>query len=212
MCPPLQEEIMRLIVNMLLLLLLFSGAAHAENETAKDSKLEKATFAGGCFWCMQPFFDRTKGVKETAVGYTGGETLNPTYEQVSTGRTGHTEAIEIVYDPAEVSYEQLLNIFWRNIDPTVKNQQFVDHGTQYRTAVFYHSEEQKRIAEESKEQLGSSGKFKKPIVTEIVPSAVFYPAEDYHQKYYKKNALGYKIYHDNSGREQFIEKFWGKKE
>lgn len=202
---------MRFILSALLSFMFLSNAAYAGEAAANNEKLEKATFAGGCFWCMQPFFDRTKGVKETSVGYTGGQTPNPTYEQVSSGRTGHAEAIEIIYDPSQVSYQQLLNIYWRNIDPTAKNQQFVDHGTQYRTAIFYHSDEQKRIAQESKDQLAASGKFKKPIETEIVAASEFYPAEEYHQKYYQKSSAGYKRYHDNSGRDRFFEKFWGKK-
>ena len=202
---------MRSTVIILLAIMLFANTAYAKVEAAGPQHLEKATFAGGCFWCMQPFFDRTKGVKQTLVGYTGGQTLNPTYEQVSSGKTGHAESIEIVYDPTVVSYQQLLNIYWHNIDPTAKDQQFVDHGTQYRSAIFYHSEEQKRIAEDSKQQLAASGKFKKPIVTQIVPATEFYPAEEYHQKYYKKNSFQYEMYHENSGRNQFFEKFWGKK-
>ncbi|MBI4309733.1 MAG: bifunctional methionine sulfoxide reductase B/A protein [Candidatus Omnitrophica bacterium] len=176
----------------------------------EGAHLEKATFAGGCFWCMQPFFDRLKGVKRTQVGYTGGHTKNPTYDEVCSGTTGHAEAIEITYDPAQASYEQLLNIYWHNIDPTALNSQFADHGTQYRTAVFYHSEEQKRIAEESKEKLSASGRFDQPVVSEIVPASVFYPAEEHHQQYYKKNAFRYNMYHDNSGRHEFFEKIWGK--
>lgn len=159
---------------------------------------------------MQPFFDRTKGVTSTLVGYTGGTTPNPTYEQVSSGTTGHAESIEITYDPQVVKYEQLLNIYWRNIDPTVKDQQFYDHGTQYRTAIFYHDEEQKKLAEASKQELAASGKFKKPIVTEIVPASEFYPAEEHHQKYYKKNHIAYESYHMGSGRENFFQKLWGK--
>lgn len=158
---------------------------------------------------MQPFFDKTKGVKETTVGYTGGQTKNPTYEEVSSGATGHAEAIEVVYDPAQVSYEKLLNIYWRNIDPTTKDGQFFDKGTQYRTAIFYHSQEQKMLAEKTRDDLAASGKFKKPVMTEIVPASQFYPAEEYHQKYYKKNALRYKAYSMGSGRERFLEKIWG---
>lgn len=201
---------MRMIIQAFLSLMILTNAGYAQG-AANQEHLEKATFAGGCFWCMQPFFDRTKGVKETYVGYTGGQLPNPTYEQVSSGKTGHAEAIEITYDPQLVSYEHLLDIYWRNIDPTTKNQQFVDHGTQYRSAIFYHSEEQKRIAEKSKDELAASGKFKKPIVTEIVPASEFYRAEDYHQKYYQKSSVRYQEYHDNSGREGFFEKFWGKK-
>ncbi len=177
-----------------------------------DANLQKATFAGGCFWCMQPFFDRIKGVKSTMVGYTGGHTVNPTYEEISNGDTGHAEAIQITYDPSLVSYEKLLNIFWRNIDPTAVNAQFVDHGTQYRSAIFYENADQQRIAEASKKELGASGKFDKPIVTEIVAASKFYPAEDYHQKYYQKSAMRYQMYHENTGRDEFKERIWGKDE
>ena len=201
---------MRLNYIFLTVLMLVSGFVYAKEEAMNDTHLEKATFAGGCFWCMQPFFDRTKGVKETVVGYTGGFTQNPTYEQVSSGETGHAEAIEITYDPKEASYEQLLKIFWHNIDPTAENHQFVDHGTQYRSAIFYHSEEQKHIALESRKQLSVSGRFDKPIVTEIVPATKFYRAEGYHQKYYQKSPFRYQSYHDNSGREEFLDKAWGK--
>ena len=202
---------MKVICLVFTVLLFVSGSVFAKEEVVMDdTHLEKATFAGGCFWCMQPFFDRLKGVRETVVGYTGGDSDNPTYEEVSSGTTGHAEAIQITYDPQQTSYEQLLNIFWHNIDPTAVNAQFVDHGTQYRSAIFYHSEEQKRIAEESRKQLAASGRFDKPIATEIVPSSAFYPAEDYHQGYYKKSAFRYKMYHDNSGRDEFRDKFWGK--
>ncbi len=175
----------------------------------KDTHLEKATFAGGCFWCMQPFFDNTKGVKKTTVGYTGGHMINPSYEEVSSGTTGHAEAIQIEFDPKEVSYEKLLDIYWRNIDPTQVNGQFADQGTQYRTAIFYHSDEQKRIAEQSKKDLRTSGRFDRPIVTQIVPASAFYPAEEYHQKYYLKSTGQYNMYHDNSGRPEYLEKTWG---
>jgi methionine-S-sulfoxide reductase len=176
----------------------------------QDAHLEKATFAGGCFWCMQPFFDNTKGVKKTTVGYTGGHVANPSYEDVSSGTTGHAESIQVEFDPKEVSYEKLLDIYWHNIDPTQVNGQFVDEGTQYRTVIFYHSDEQKRIAEASKKALGLSGRFDKPIATEIVPASTFYPAEDYHQKYYLKNTFQYNMYHDNSGRHEYEEGVWGK--
>ncbi len=201
---------MRLPFLFLALLIFSTVSVHAKEEGMKQDQLQKATFAGGCFWCMQPFFDRLKGVKQSLVGYTGGHTNNPTYEEVSMGDTGHAEAIEITFDPKETSYEQLLNIYWRNIDPTVENAQFVDHGTQYRSAIFYHSEEQKRLAEFSKKELADSGRFDKPIVTPIVPATKFYPAEDYHQKYYQKSPIRYKMYHDNSGRDEFLEHIWGK--
>ncbi len=175
----------------------------------KDTRLEIATFAGGCFWCMQPFFDNTKGVKKTTVGYTGGHVANPNYEDVSSGTTGHAEAIQIEFDPKEVSYKKLLNIYWHNIDPTRLNGQFADEGTQYRTVIFYHSDEQKRIAEQSKKDLRTSGRFNKPIVTQILPASAFYPAEEYHQKYYLKSTFQYNSYHDNSGRPEFEKKIWG---
>jgi peptide methionine sulfoxide reductase msrA/msrB len=179
-------------------------------DMTSNTEWEKATFAGGCFWCMQPFFDNTKGVKRTTVGYTGGHTANPGYEDVSSGTTGHAESIQIEFDPKEVSYEKLLDIYWHNIDPTKVNGQFVDEGTQYRTVIFYHSDEQKHKAEQSRQALGLSGRFNKPIVTQIVPASAFYPAEDYHQKYYLKSTSQYNNYHDNSGRPEYLEKKWGK--
>ena len=174
----------------------------------KDAYLQKATFAGGCFWCMQPFFDNTKGVKITTVGYTGGQMANPNYEEVSSGQTGHAECIQIEFDPKEVSYEKLLEIYWHNIDPTQVNGQFADEGTQYRTAIFYHSLEQKDMAEKSRQALQASGRFKKPIVTQIIPATTFYPAEDYHQKYYLKSTMRYNMYHDNSGRVEYLNNTW----
>lgn len=169
----------------------------------------KATFAGGCFWCMEPPFEQLAGVASVTPGYTGGTTANPTYEAVCAGTTGHAEAIEVVYDPAQLTYATLLEVFWRNIDPTTPNQQFADVGSQYRTAIFYHTDEQRRLALDSKKQLERLGKFKQPIVTEIVPASTFYPAEDYHQDYYKKNPLRYKLYRIGSGREGYLKKTWG---
>ena len=181
-----------------------------KGQSAAATKREKATFAGGCFWCMEPPFEKLKGVDAVISGYTGGRTENPTYDEVSSGGTGHAEAVEVSYDPAQITFAELLDVFWRNIDPTTKDRQFVDTGSQYRTAIFYHSEEQKRLAEESKKILGASGRFNKPIVTEIVPAGKFYPAEEYHQDYYKKSATRYKFYRFNSGRDQYLEKIWGK--
>jgi len=169
-----------------------------------------ATFAGGCFWCMQPPFDQLKGVLSTTVGYTGGHTPNPTYEQVSAGGTGHAESIQITYDPTKVSYAKLLDVFWHNVDPLTSNAQFCDHGTQYRTVIFFHNEEQRRLAEESKKTLEASGRFKQPIVTEIVPASTFYPAEAYHQEYYRKNPLRYKYYRYTCGRDRRLHELWGK--
>ena len=171
---------------------------------------QKATFAGGCFWCMQPVFDKMKGTVSTTVGYTGGAKENPTYEEVSSGKTGHTEAIEVVFDPSQVTYPELLDAFWRSVDPTDPRGQFADQGSQYRTGIFYHDEEQKLLAEESKEVLAKSGKFDHPIVTEISPASKFYKAEDYHQKYYVKNAGHYLQYKVGSGREGFLKRLWGK--
>lgn len=168
-----------------------------------------ATFAGGCFWCMEPPFDQIKGVKSTVSGYTGGQKEDPTYEEVSSGTTGHTEALQVTYDPSQVSYEKLLEVFWKNIDPTDPNGQFCDKGNQYRSAIFYHDEEQKRLAESSKEKLVKSGQLKKPIVTEITAFKKFYPAEDYHQDYYRKNPIRYKYYRYACGRDKRLKKLWG---
>ena len=171
-------------------------------------KLEKAAFAGGCFWCMQPPFDRLKGVVSTVVGYTGGGKKNPTYEEVSAGGTGHAESVEVTYDPAQIGYAQLLEVFWHNIDPTVLNRQFCDAGEQYRTAIFYENEEQRKLAEKSKEDLIKSGRLAH-VYTQIVPASTFYPAEEYHQKYYLKNPVRYKFYRYNCGRDQTLKKIWG---
>jgi peptide methionine sulfoxide reductase msrA/msrB len=171
-------------------------------------KLEKATFAGGCFWCMEPPFEKLEGVVAVVSGYTGGHTAGPTYKEVSRGGTGHAEAIQITYDSDRITYEELLDVFWRQIDPTDRDGQFADRGTQYRTAIFYHSEEQKRLAELSRAALEESGRFDRPVVTDIVEASTFYPAEDYHQDYSKKNANHYKRYRYGSGREQFLEKKW----
>lgn len=189
---------------------LFTDAAESAKDTdATMATPATATFAGGCFWCMQPPFDKLPGVISTTVGYTGGATPNPTYDAVCSGTTGHAEAIQIIYDPSKVAYEQLLDVFWHHINPTTLNQQFADHGTQYRTAIFYHTAEQQRLAEAAKAALERSGKFKEPIVTEIVPAAVFYPAEEYHQKYSTKNAMHYKLYRIGSGRDGYLRRVWG---
>lgn len=172
--------------------------------------LEKATFAGGCFWCVESPFEDLKDVKEAVSGYTGGHTQNPTYEEVCSGETGHYEAVEVTYDLKEISFEDLLNVFWQNIDPTDPNGQFVDQGSQYRTAIFYHNGEQKHAAEESKKKLVQSGRFKSPIVTEIIPAVTFYKAEEHHQNYCRINPVHYKFYRAGSGRDQFLDKVWGK--
>ncbi len=178
--------------------------------TGADAGLETATFAGGCFWCMEPPFEGLEGVESAISGYIGGHQDNPTYEEVCAGTTGHAEAVQVRFDPRKVSYGKLLEAFWRNIDPTTHNGQFADMGTQYRTGIFYYSEEQKKQAEESRKKLAESGKFSDPIVTEITPASKFYPAEAYHQDYYKKNPLRYKLYRQGSGREGFLKKTWGK--
>ena len=172
--------------------------------------LEKATFAGGCFWCIESDFEKVNGVVEAISGYSGGPEKNPTYKEVSAGGTGHTEAVQVLYDPELVTYRELLAVFWRHVDPTDQGGQFVDRGSQYRAAIFYHDDNQKRLAEESKRELEKSGRFNKPIITEIVELTAFYKAEDYHQDYYKKSGLRYKFYRFNSGRDQFLKKVWGK--
>jgi peptide-methionine (S)-S-oxide reductase len=176
---------------------------------ATEPSLAKATFAGGCFWCMEPPFDKLDGVVSTTSGYTGGMKPHPTYEEVSAGGTGHAESVEVLYDPAKVSYEKLLETFWHNVDPLTKDAQFCDHGNQYRTAIFVHDAEQKRLAEASKAALESSGRFKQPIVTQIVDAGPFWPAEDYHQDYYLKNPIRYKFYRYNCGRDRRLEELWG---
>jgi peptide-methionine (S)-S-oxide reductase len=173
-------------------------------------KLAKATFAGGCFWCMEAPFDKLPGVISTTSGYAGGHTKNPTYEEVSAGGTGHAESVQVLYDPAKISYSKLLDTYWVNIDPTVKNQQFCDHGTQYRTVIFYNDEEQRKLAEESKKKIEQSGKLSQPIMTEIVPLSEFYPAEEYHQDFYKKNPFRYNSYRLGCGRDRRLEQLWGK--
>ena len=178
--------------------------------TTESKNLKIATFAGGCFWCSESDFEKVPGVVKVISGYTGGKKENPTYEEVTAGKTGHVEAIQVTYDPEKVSYETLLGVFWRHIDPTDGGGQFVDRGAQYVSAIFYHDEEQKKLAEKSREELGKSGKFAKPIVTRIVPFTKFFEAEDYHQDYYRKNPLRYSYYRHGSGRDQFIEKVWGK--
>jgi len=169
-----------------------------------------ATFAGGCFWCVEADFDKVDGVISTTSGYTGGHTANPSYEQVSHGGTGHAEAVEIVYDPAKVSYDKLLDVFWHNIDPLAKDRQFCDHGDQYRSAIFYHDEEQRALAEASKAAVEK--RFEQPVATQIVPAGAFYKAEEYHQDYYKKNPIRYKFYRFNCGRDARLEELWGKKD
>jgi peptide-methionine (S)-S-oxide reductase len=190
---------MRAIIGSLLYLASV-GAADAQ-------ELAKATFAGGCFWCMEPPFDALDGVVSTTSGYTGGHTANPTYEQVSAGKTGHTEAVEIVYDPRKVTYARLLEVFWRNIDPLTANAQFCDAGSQYRAGIFVHDATQRRLAEASKD--AAAQRLQKPIVTEITAASQFWPAEEYHQDYYKKNPIRYKFYRTSCGRDRRLEAIWG---
>ena len=185
-----------------------TGRAHAQPKTDKAPAYRQATFAGGCFWCMEPSFEKMDGVVEVIAGYTGGAEEDPNYEQVSTGETSHRESVQVTYDPAKVSYADLLNVFWRQIDPTDPDGQFADRGPQYRTAVFYYDAQQKELAEESRTALARSGKFKKPIVTEILPAGEFYSAEEGHQDYYKTNAEHYEQYKYRSGREPFLKKTW----
>jgi peptide methionine sulfoxide reductase msrA/msrB len=182
----------------------------ADSRNASTTKTETATFAGGCFWCMESAFEKHEGVTEAISGYMGGHMKNPTYEQVSSGKSGHLEVIQVVYDPEKIDYNTLLDLFWRQIDPTDGGGSFADRGPQYRSAVFYHTEEQKRLAEASRDQLQNSGRYEKPIVTEIRKAETFYPAEDYHQDYYRKNPIRYKFYRQGSGRDAYLKTVWGK--
>jgi peptide-methionine (S)-S-oxide reductase len=185
-------------------------AAWAQSPTVEPGpgKQAVAIFAGGCFWCVEADFDKVDGIVSTTSGYTGGRVANPTYQQVSAGGTGHTEAVEIVYDPAKVSYEKLLDVFWRNHDPLAKNAQFCDHGEQYRAGIFYRDDEQRRLADASKQNV--QARFKQPVQTEITAAGPFYKAEDYHQDFYLKNPIRYKLYRYNCGRDQRLEQLWGK--
>lgn len=192
---------MKKIIFLTITIFIFSGLAMAK-------VYEKATFAGGCFWCIEEAFEKIDGVVEAVSGYTGGHVENPTYRDVSSGYTGHFEAVEVTFDPEKVTYEDLLDVFWRNIDPTDDGGQFVDRGSQYHTAIFYHNDTQKRLAEESKQRIEASGRFDTPIVTQILKASKFYRAEDYHQDYYKKDKFNYKMYKLNSGRMTFINKVW----
>ncbi len=181
-----------------------------EEKQMTNQKEAVAIFAGGCFWCVESGFEHLEGVRDAISGYIGGHLKNPTYHQVGSGGTGHTEAVEIHYDPTKISYNELLNSFWRQIDPTDNDGQFVDRGDQYRPEIFYLNDEQKDLAEKSKAQLDKSGRYDKPIAVEISAATTFYPAETYHQDYYKKNPLRYKYYRYNSGRDQYLEKIWSK--
>lgn len=185
------------------------GAAPTAGAGAPKPVTARATFAGGCFWCVESDFDKVPGVISTTSGYTGGTTVNPSYEQVSSHSTGHAEVVQVVYDPAKVSYERLLAYFWRSIDPTVKDQQFCDHGSPYRSAIFAHNDEQLKLAQASRAALEKAKPFKESIVTEIVPAGAFYPAEEYHQDYYQKNPIRYKYYRSRCGRDARLQQLWG---
>jgi peptide-methionine (S)-S-oxide reductase len=200
---------MREMLRKLLRALLLVPLILVTDPAAAQTTLAKATFAGGCFWCMEPPFDKLEGVVSTTSGYTGGRKKNPTYQEVSAGGTGHTEAVQVVYDPNKIRYEKLLEVFWRNVDPLDAKGQFCDKGNQYRTGIFYHDEKQRELAEASKRALEKSGRLKSPIVTQIVPASEFYPAEAYHQDYYQKNPVRYKFYRLNCGRDQRLEQLWG---
>ena len=200
-------------MNRLFLFVLLGTAIAGDFSPAQTlpTVTKTAVFAGGCFWCIQPAFDKAPGVIKTTVGYCGGTEPNPTYELVGSERTKYRESIEIVYDPTKISYDRLLDIYWKQIDPTQSNGQFTDIGPSYRAAIFYGNEDEKRIAEGSKKKLAASGKFKKPIVTEILPAMKFWPAEDYHQKYYQQNPEHFEAFECGSGRVSFQKKNWGDK-
>jgi peptide-methionine (S)-S-oxide reductase len=201
---------MRRLASFLFFMAALGGTAFAQ-AAAVPPGLAVATFAGGCFWCMEPPYDALPGVVSTTSGYIGGRIANPTYQQVSSGTTGHTEAVQVVYDPKKVSYEKLLEVYWVNVDPTVKDRQFCDAGTQYRTTIFYHDEAQRKAAEASKVALEKSKPFKAAIVTPIEMAGPFYPAEDYHQDYYLKNPVRYKFYRTGCGRDARLKELWGDK-
>ncbi len=200
---------MRLFSLLALLAAASSGGVQAQTRPA-PAAADTAVFGGGCFWCVEEAFDAVPGVLSTISGYTGGRVANPTYRQVSGGGTGHVEVVQVVFDPRRVSYAQLLNVFWRNVDPLTPNRQFCDAGDQYRSAIFYRDADQRQRAEGSKTQLARSGRFKQPIVTEILPAAPFYAAEEYHQNYHNKNPLRYKYYKYSCGRARRLEEVWGK--
>ena len=189
------------------LLLAAAGLALAGTPAPAKPQLAKATFAGGCFWCMQGEFEALPGVSSVVVGYTGGTTKNPTYEEVSSGSTGHFESEEITFDPAKISYDKILDVYWENIDPLTAYGQFCDRGPQYRTAIFVHDDAQRRIAEASKAKIEQ--KLKAKVVTLILPASTFYPAEEYHQDYYKKNPFRYGLYRKGCGRDELLEQIWG---
>ncbi len=206
MCMNTLQRLTRVVIGFVIGVVLLGWPAG----DVQSATTAKAYFAGGCFWCMEEAFEKVEGVVSVVSGYMGGTVANPTYEEVSAGRTGHAESVEVIYDPTKVTYQKLLNAFWHNVDPLTPNAQFCDHGTQYRSAVFYSTEDEKRQAEESKTVIEQTKKFPAAIVTQLVPAATFYPAEDYHQDYYKKNPFRYKYYKYGCGRAARLEVLWGK--
>jgi peptide methionine sulfoxide reductase msrA/msrB len=204
------EEVINMFNNKSKFFFLLPAMLMVLPDGEAQTKLEKATLAGGCFWCMERPFEKLEGVLKVISGYTGGHKENPTYKEVSSGITGHLEAVQITYDPSKISYLEILDLFWKQIDPTDPGGQFVDRGQQYRSAIFYHNDEQKASAERSKQELDKSGRYKKPVITEIIKASKFYEAEDYHQDYSKKNPIRYKFYRHNSGRDQYLKKVWSK--
>ena len=202
-----QRRFIALVIGLIVCTIL-ANVPLAESPGASPSA--KAYFAGGYFWCMEEAFEKVEGVVSVVSGYMGGTVANPSYEEVSAGRTGHAESVEVIYDPTKVTYQKLLDAFWHNVDPLTPNAQFCDHGTQYRSAIFHSTEEEKRLGEESKSAIAQAKKFPAPIVTQLAPAVTFYPAEDYHQDYYKKNPLRYKYYKYGCGRANRLEVLWGK--
>ena len=200
------------VLSVLSIAILFIGTLSVQtiSQAAGNETQGKAYFAGGCFWCMEEVFENVEGVLSVTSGYMGGTVARPSYEEVSAGRTGHAESVEVVYDPAKVSYQKLLDAFWLNVDPITPNAQFCDHGSQYRSAIFFQTDEEKRTSETSKQAIEQSSRFKDQIVTQIVMASQFYPAEEYHQDFYKKNPIRYKFYKYNCGRAQRLETLWGK--
>ncbi len=202
------------LAGILLMLGTLTACAQGEPRAAAQpgpeaARTETAIFAGGCFWCMEPPYDKLPGVISTTSGYIGGHVANPTYRQVTSGRTGHTEAVQVQYDPARIGYQRLLQVFWRNIDPVAVDRQFCDAGSQYRSEIFYTNPEQQRLAEASRQAIASSGRFNEPIATKVTKASTFYPAESYHQDYYLKNPSSYKFYRWNCGRDQRLKALWG---
>jgi peptide-methionine (S)-S-oxide reductase len=199
-----------LSVLIMVVLLIGTWNLQSTSKAGSEATLGKAYFAGGCFWCMEEAFEKIEGVLSATSGYMGGTVANPSYEDVSSGRTGHAESVEVVYDPAKVSYQKLLDAFWRNVDPITPNAQFCDHGSQYRSAIFFQTDEEKRASDTSKQAIEQSKRFTEPIVTQIVIASQFYSAEEYHQDFYKKNPVRYKFYKYSCGRAQRLEELWGK--